>query len=41
MWEKTLLDDLVTDIRNRSEYLPVWDEAVEEWLSKRQQIRQV
>lgn len=27
------LKDLVTDVRERSEYLAVWDEAVEEWLN--------
>ncbi len=29
------LENFVTGIRERSEYLPVWDEAVEEWLAKR------
>ena len=29
------LGDLALEIRNRSEYLAVWDEAVEEWLNKR------
>lgn len=29
------LEELVAEVRNRSEYLAVWDEAVEEWLKKR------
>jgi len=29
------LENLVKDVRERSEYLAVWDEAVEEWLNKR------
>jgi len=31
----TPIEDLVKNIRDRSEYLPVWDEAVAEWLQKR------
>ena len=31
----TPIEDLVKNIRDRSEYLPVWDEAVAEWLAKR------
>jgi len=30
----TSLEESVTNIRNRSEYLAVWDEAVEEWIQK-------
>ena len=26
--------NLATEVRNRAEYLPIWDEAVEEWLNK-------
>lgn len=29
------LENTVKEVRERSEYLPVWDEAVEEWLKKR------
>lgn len=29
------LEDLATEVRERSEYLAVWDEAVEEWLKSR------
>lgn len=29
------LEDLIKDIRGRSEYLEIWDEAVEKWLSER------
>jgi amino acid transporter len=32
--QKTSLEALVSGVRDRSEYLPVWDEAVEEWLNK-------
>ncbi|MEI8217131.1 MAG: APC family permease [Eubacteriales bacterium] len=35
MFEKFPLENIAKDIRERSEYLPVWDEAVAEWLSKR------
>jgi amino acid transporter len=35
MFEKFPLENIAKDIRERSEYLPVWDEAVQEWLSKR------
>lgn len=34
-FEKFPLESIVKDIRVRSEYLPVWDEAVAEWLAKR------
>lgn len=30
------LENAVINVRERSEYLPIWDEAVEEWLSKRE-----
>ncbi|MDR2295444.1 MAG: APC family permease [Clostridiales Family XIII bacterium] len=33
--ETVPLEDLARDIRERSEYLPVWDEAVEKWLAGR------
>ena len=33
--EVSKLDDAVVMIRERTEYLPVWDEAVVEWLEKR------
>jgi amino acid transporter len=33
--EKMPLEALATDIRERSEYLAVWDEAVEKWLAER------
>lgn len=33
--EKIPLEVMSKDIKDRSEYLPKWDEAVEEWLSKR------
>ena len=35
MFEKYPLESIAKDIRDRSEYLPVWDEAVVEWLAKR------
>ena len=31
------IEGLVTEVRERSEYLAVWDEAVAEWLNKRKQ----
>lgn len=34
----TPLEESVKGIRDRSEYLPVWDEAVEEWLQKRNAV---
>ena len=33
--EVSKLEDAVVMIRERTEYLPVWDEAVVEWLKKR------
>jgi amino acid transporter len=33
--EKIPLEDMARDIRDRSEYLPVWDEAVAKWLEER------
>ncbi|WP_227018027.1 APC family permease [Sinanaerobacter chloroacetimidivorans] len=33
--EKMPLEDITRDIRERSEYLAVWDEEVEEWLSRK------
>lgn len=35
---KVPLEKLVKDVRDRSEYLAVWDEAVEEWLSRRENV---
>lgn len=35
-WEKTSLPETATAIRETSEYLPVWDEAVEEWLARQE-----
>lgn len=32
---KTKLEDLVKEVRDRSEYLAVWDEEVEKWLKER------
>ena len=34
MWEKTPMGDMAQSIRDTSEYLPVWDEAVELWISE-------
>jgi amino acid transporter len=33
--EKVRLEDMAKDIRERSEYLPTWDEAVGKWLDER------
>ena len=33
MWEKTPIGEMAQSIRDTSEYLPVWDEAVESWIS--------
>lgn len=35
MFERTPLEDITKEIQTRSEYLPVWDEAVTEWLNQR------
>lgn len=35
IFERTPLEDVTKEIQTRSEYLPVWDEAVTEWLDKR------
>ncbi|MDR3363926.1 MAG: APC family permease [Clostridiales Family XIII bacterium] len=35
---KMPIEDLAKDIRERSEYLPVWDEAVAEWLESRKAV---
>lgn len=29
------LENFAKNVRERSEYIPIWDEAVEEWLQKR------
>ena len=34
MWEKTPIGDMAQSIRESSERLPEWDEAVEEWIEK-------
>lgn len=34
IFEKTPLEDITKEIQTRSEYLPVWDEEVTEWLNK-------
>ena len=33
--EQVPIEELVQQIRERSEYLPVWDEAVVEWMNNR------
>ena len=36
MFKPVPIENIATEIRNRSEYLPEWDEAVAEWLAKRE-----
>jgi len=33
--DKVPLEKLVTEVRDRSEYLAIWDEAVADWLKTR------
>ncbi|HPR24023.1 MAG TPA: APC family permease [Bacillota bacterium] len=37
--DKVPIEKLVKDVRDRSEYLAVWDEAVEEWMKKRDALQ--
>ena len=38
-WEKTSIDETARAIKNSSEPLPIWDEAVEEWLAKQERAK--
>lgn len=35
MWEKTPIGEMAESIRETSEYLPIWDEAVAAWIAER------
>lgn len=38
LWHATKIRDTVSDIRERSEYLPVWDEAVDQWCKEHETL---